>query len=115
MPSGKRNAVAGLADAAPVFAALGDRTRLVIVGRLCDGGPLAAARLTEGSSVSRQAITKHLRALEVAGLVRSRRAGRERLWEIRKKRLATARRYLDRISAQWDAALERLRGVVEKE
>lgn len=106
---------ARLAESAPVFAALGDATRLRIVARLCEQGPLSIARLTEGASVSRQAITKHLRALEEAGLVRGNRAGRERVWELRSARLLEARRYLDRISAQWDGALERLRTMVEDE
>ena len=111
----KRAADARLADAAPVFAALGDATRLRIVARLCDGGPLSIVRLTEGSRVSRQAITKHLRALEGAGLVRSGRAGRERIWELQTKRLADLRGYLDGISRQWDEALGRLKVLVEAE
>jgi DNA-binding transcriptional ArsR family regulator len=101
------------ADAAPVFAALGDATRLAIVARLCHEGPQSIVRLTEGSAVSRQAISKHLRALEGAGLVRSDRSGRECIWALRTNRLAQARRYLDQISTQWDDALERLRAFVE--
>lgn len=104
---------ARLADAAPLFAALGDPTRLRIVTRLCDGGRLPIVRLTEHAKVSRQAVTKHLLALEKAGLVRSGRAGRERIWELQPKRLAEARRYLDRISSQWDGAIGRLRAFVE--
>lgn len=104
---------APLADAAPVFAALGDATRLRLVARLCDCGPLPIVRLTEGGAVSRQAVTKHLHALEQAGLVRSDRLGRERVWTLQTKRLADARRELNRISDQWDAALERLRRLVE--
>jgi len=99
--------------AAPVFAALGDETRLRLVARLCRGGPMSIARLTAGTDVTRQAVTKHLRALEDAGLVRSDRAGRERVWELRKQRLAEAGRYLERVSDQWDEALERLRAMVE--
>jgi len=102
-----------LADAAPVFAALGDATRLAIVARLCHEGPQSIARLTEGGAVSRQAVSKHLRALEVAGLVRSDRSGRECIWALRTQRLAQARRYLDQISTQWDDALERLRAFVQ--
>lgn len=102
-----------LAAAAPVFAALGDGTRLRIVARLCEGGPLPIVRLAEGEAVSRQAITKHLRALEGARLVRSFRSGRERIWELRPARLAEARRYLDQVSERWDAALGRLRALVE--
>jgi DNA-binding transcriptional ArsR family regulator len=106
-------AVARIVRAAPVFAALGDETRLDIVARLSTGGPQSIVRLTEQARVSRQAVTKHLVALEAAGLVRSSRDGRERVWEIQPKRLADARRYLDRISDQWDDAMERLRAAVE--
>jgi DNA-binding transcriptional ArsR family regulator len=108
-----RAATARLAEAAPVFAALGDATRLRIIAHLCEGGPLSIVRLTEGSSISRQAVTKHLHALEGAGLVRSGRAGRERIWELQTQRLSQARRYLDQISGQWDEILERLRAYVE--
>jgi DNA-binding transcriptional ArsR family regulator len=112
-PSPRRTAAAEVAEAAPAFAALGDATRLRIVARLCQGGPLSIARLTEGAEVSRQAVTKHLRALEGVGLVRSGRLGRERIWELRTTRLAEIRGYLDEISAQWDDALARLRTFVE--
>jgi DNA-binding transcriptional ArsR family regulator len=111
----KRGAAAALAHAAPIFAALGDATRLGIVKRLCDDGPLSIARLAEGTAVSRQAIAKHLRALEDAGLVHSDRAGRERICALRTRGLAEVRRYLDEISGQWDGALARLRRFVESE
>lgn len=109
----RKRRTAAVADTAPVFAALGDATRLRIVARLCSGGPLPIVQLTQGASVSRQAISKHLRALEQAGLVRSDRAGRERIWALQTQRLTQARLYLDQIADQWDQALERLRGFVE--
>jgi DNA-binding transcriptional ArsR family regulator len=108
-----RSTSARLTEAAPVFAALGDATRLRIVARLCDDGPQSIVRLSSGEDVSRQAITKHLRALEEAGLVQSAREGRERVWELRTQRLAEVRRHLDSISEQWDAAIGRLRALVE--
>jgi DNA-binding transcriptional ArsR family regulator len=111
----RSGAAARVAEAAPVFAALGDETRLRIVTRLCSDGPLSIARLADGARVSRQAVTKHLRALEEAGLARSSRAGRERIWELRTYRLADVRRYLEQISRDWDAALERLVVWVEKD
>ena len=89
---------AGLAGAAPVFAALGDQTRLRLVARLCAEGPLPIVRLSHGMDVTRQAVTKHLYALADAGLVRTERKGRERIWRIKVGRLAHARRWLDRIS-----------------
>jgi DNA-binding transcriptional ArsR family regulator len=101
------------AKAAPIFAALGDETRLHIVARLCRAGPLSITGITEGARVSRQAITKHLHALDDAGLVTSSRAGREVIWELQTQRLAEARSYLDDISDQWDAAINRLRAFVE--
>jgi DNA-binding transcriptional ArsR family regulator len=100
-------------DAVPVFAALGDATRLHLLGRLSTDGPLSITRLSAGTGVTRQAITRHLHALDGAGLVRSSRRGRERVWELEVKRLEKARRYLDLISAQWDAAADRLRSFVE--
>jgi DNA-binding transcriptional ArsR family regulator len=102
-----------LTDAAPVFAALGDPTRLRVVARLCAHGPLSIARLSDGSNVTRQAITKHLHALADGGLVRARRHGREQIWELEPGRLALAHRWLDQISEQWDAAIGRLKAFVE--
>jgi DNA-binding transcriptional ArsR family regulator len=100
-------------SSAPLFAALGDETRLRLVSRLCDDGPLSIVKLTAGADITRQAITKHLHVLEHAGLVRERRRGRESVWQLEAQRLSEARRYLDRISAQWDQALGRLREFVE--
>jgi DNA-binding transcriptional ArsR family regulator len=103
-----------ITSAAPVFAALGDETRLRLVARLCKGGPASVSKLTEGSDVTRQAIAKHLRVLEDAGLVRGSREGRESQWELAPERLEDARACLDAISTQWDDALERLRAFVEE-
>lgn len=96
-----------------VFAALGDETRLALVVRLSDGEPLSIAHLTEGSSLTRQAITKHLRVLEGAGLVRCIRAGRESLFEFQPQPLEEMKQYLDHVSGQWDQALHRLKSFVE--
>jgi DNA-binding transcriptional ArsR family regulator len=98
---------------APIFAALGDETRLRLVARLCDDGPLSITNLTVGSNLTRQAITKHLRVMEEAGLARSTRHGRESVWRLEQRRLEDARHYLDLISKQWDDALGRLRKFVE--
>ncbi len=105
---------AAFTDAAPVFAALGAATRLKVVSKLCTDGPTSTAILSRGTGVTRQAITKHLDTLEAAGVVRSNRSGRERIWEIETARLAKARRCLDEISEQWDAAIARLRALVEE-
>ena len=105
-----------VARAAPVFAALGDATRLRLVTRLCNEGPLSIVALTERVPVTRQAVTKHLRALAAAGLVRGKRRGlqRQRLWELDTPRLQEARHYLDQIAQQWDDALARLKTFVEE-
>lgn len=98
---------------APILAALGDETRLQIVTKLCSGGPLSITKLSAGADISRQAITKHLQALHEAGLVRSERHGRERIWTLEPERIDEVRRYLAQISQQWDDALNRLRAAVE--
>lgn len=102
-----------LSESAPVFAALGDETRLQVVSRLCSEGPLSIVRLSSGSGVSRQAVTKHLRVLELAGLVHSQKDGRENVWTLQPRGLSEARRLLDIISTEWDDTLERLRVFVE--
>ena len=111
----RRFSAARVRDAAPLFAALGDPTRLGLVVRLSSGGPESIARLSQGVDVSRQAVTKHLQVLSDAGLVRGFRRGRQHIWELEPDRLDDARDYLDRIDAQWDAALERLRHLVEED
>ena len=103
-----------LVGSAPIFAALGDESRLRLVSRLCDRGPASIANLAAGFAISRQAITKHLRVMEGAGLVRSTRHGRESLWQLEQRGLADARRYLQMISNQWDDALGRLKRLVER-
>ena len=103
-----------LAQAAPLFAALGDETRLALVNRLSDEGPQSITRLTTGSAITRQAITKHLQILAEAGLVHDSRRGRERIWTLDTNQLDEARLYLDQIAQRWDEALERLRQFVEE-
>jgi DNA-binding transcriptional ArsR family regulator len=102
-------------EAVPVFAALGDATRLRLLGRLSVDGPLSITRLSEGSGVTRQAITKHLEALGDAGLVRSARRGRERVFDLNLKRLDKAKQYLDQVAAQWSEAADRLKAFVESD
>jgi DNA-binding transcriptional ArsR family regulator len=99
---------------APVFAALGDDTRLALVARLSDGQRHSITRLCEGSPLTRQAVTKHLRVLAGARLVRSIRCGRESLFELDPTPIRQVRTYLDSVSEQWDAALSRLRSLVER-
>jgi DNA-binding transcriptional ArsR family regulator len=100
-------------ESAPVFAALGDETRLRLIARLSNEGPASITVLAAGFQITRQAITKHLRAMENSGLVRSKRQGRRSIWQLNHRRLQEVRRYLDMIEKQWDTALGRLRRIVE--
>ena len=109
-----RSTAAALTGAAPVFAALGDRTRLRLVARLGAAGPLSIARLTAGTDVTRQAVTKHLQVLAGVGLARSVSPGRERLGRLRPEPLDEVRRSLDLISRRWDEALGRLKAALEE-
>ena len=100
-------------DAAALFAALGDATRLQLLIRLSTSGPESIAQMSEKSAVTRQAITKHLQVLSDAGFVSGERQGREHIWRLQPKRFREVHAQLDRISRQWDDALERLRVFVE--
>ncbi len=112
--SRNRSATLKLGDAAPLFAALGDETRLHLVSRLSAEGPLSIVRLSEGTEITRQAISKHLTLLADAGLVSGTRQGRERIWELEPKRLERAREHLARISEQWEQAIGRLQEFLAK-
>jgi len=111
--SSRRSGAAALKARASVFAALGDETRLSVLARLAKGEPASIARLTAGTRLTRQAVTKHLRVLEGAGVVRSVRVGRESRFTLEPRPIDDARAYLDVVSRQWDAALARLKAFVE--
>ena len=96
-----------------LFAALGDATRLAMVARLSSGQPYSISQLTEGSHLTRQAITKHLRVLARAGMVRCTQAGREMLYEFQPRPIVEMHAYLEQVSHQWDQALARLKVFVE--
>ena len=103
-----------LSNAAPIFSALGDPVRLAIVARLSKDGPLPTIELKQcAAGVSRQGVTKHLQVLEDVGLVESDRVGRDRQWRLQPEKFAAMRDTLDRLSAQWDERLERLKAFVE--
>ncbi|PYY15722.1 MAG: transcriptional regulator [Acidobacteria bacterium] len=114
MSPASRNRIARRQTRAPVFAALGDETRLLLVAKLCRGQPSSISELTEGSKLTRQAITKHLRVLERVGIVHSIRAGRESRFKFNPEPIEDIREYLDLVSAQWDEALSRLKAFVEQ-
>jgi DNA-binding transcriptional ArsR family regulator len=112
--SSRQAATVRLLKIAALFAALGDGTRLEIVARLADGSHQSITQLTEAATVTRQAITKHLKVLESAGIVRSERSGRETLFALQPRSLEEAQRALAAVSEQWDAALARLKDFVER-
>ncbi|HVX38253.1 MAG TPA: metalloregulator ArsR/SmtB family transcription factor [Gemmatimonadaceae bacterium] len=99
---------------APIFAALGDPTRLEIVTKLGDGARRSIAELTEGTGLTRQAVTKHLRVLEEARIVREHHAGRARMFALDPEPILELREFVDQMSERWDRALERLRQMVEE-
>jgi DNA-binding transcriptional ArsR family regulator len=109
----KRHRSTNVGTTAAVFAALGDETRLRLIARMSDGGPLSIASLAEGFDISRQAISKHLRVMSDAGLARSGRRGRETVWQLEQHGLADASRYLQLVSKDWDDRLRRLKDFVE--
>ena len=100
--------------AAPVFAALGDETRLRLLMRLCEAGRLSITELSEKQPMTRQAVTKHLYVLSEAGLVRASKQGRQQVWEMSPEKMKQARRWLKTIEREWDERLGRLKALVEK-
>src|SRR5262245_51711693 len=100
---------------ASIFAALGDQTRLAVLTRLSAGESQSIVRLTAGTRLSRQAMTKHLGVLRRAGIVRSMRIGRENLFQLEPQTIFEARSYLEQVSSEWDDALARLKLHVERQ
>lgn len=108
-----RSSARSLVDAAPTFSALGDVTRLQLVTKLSESGPLSITRLAQGTDMTRQGLTKHLQVLEEAGLVTSSRYGRENVYQLAHHKLDQAQRWLSIISREWDDTLTRLKAFVE--
>jgi DNA-binding transcriptional ArsR family regulator len=113
--SAPRRARAALVQAAVLFAALGDPTRLALLHRLSDGGPASISALAERFSITRQGVTKHLEVLAAAGVIEGAREGRERVWTLNPARFADARHTLDSIARGWDDALGRLKAHLERD
>jgi DNA-binding transcriptional ArsR family regulator len=113
-PRTPKRAVINLRTRAPIFSALGDETRLSLLTKLGDGKPRSISQLAHGSHLTRQAITKHLRVLQKARIVRCSRSGRESRFVLDPRPIDDLRQFLDSVSAQWDEALARLKSYVEK-
>ncbi|MPY87019.1 MAG: metalloregulator ArsR/SmtB family transcription factor [Luteitalea sp.] len=109
----KQRAERSPADAALLFAALGDETRLGLLQRLSRGGPASISALAERFRVTRQGVTKHLHVLAAAGVIEGRREGRQHVWALNPTRLAEAGRCLETIARGWDDALSRLKAHLE--
>lgn len=99
---------------AAVFGALGDATRLGLVATLCAGPPQSISQLAGHSPLTRQGLTRHLQRLEHAGLVRSKRIGREHIFEFSPEPLRDLQTYLEQVSEEWDGALATLKSFVER-
>ena len=100
---------------AAIFAALGDETRLSLLARLCSGQRYSIAELTEGTKLTRQAVTKHLRVLERVRIVHGTREGRQSLFQFDPHPVIELKEYLDLVSKQWDIALARLKSFAESD
>lgn len=109
-----RERAAAIRACAPLFAALGDPTRLSVLSRLAAGRPQSITEITAGTKLTRQAVTRHLGVLADVGVVRAEKSGRESLYRLSPDALAPARRYLDAVSRSWDEAIERLKAMVEE-
>jgi DNA-binding transcriptional ArsR family regulator len=114
MSNKRHSGSTALKTRASVFAALGDETRLSVLTRLANGRAQSISRLTAGTNLTRQAVTKHLRVLEDADVVRCVRVGRESQFALEPKSIDDVRDYLERVSKQWDDALERLKSLVAR-
>ena len=114
MSDKRRSGSAALKMHASVFAALGDETRLSVLARLSRGERQSIARLTAGTKLTRQAVTKHLRVLEDVGVVFSVKTGRESRFALDPRPIVSAQEYLEHVSRQWDTALARLKALVEE-
>jgi DNA-binding transcriptional ArsR family regulator len=108
-----RSTTSQLRTKASIFAALGDETRLGLLVKLTNGEPQSISRLTSGTRLTRQAVTKHLHVLEGAGVIRASRIGRESRFALQPKAIMDAQTYLEHVSRQWDTALARLKALVE--
>ncbi len=101
-------------DAAPIFAALGDQTRLALIGRLLNGEQRSITELSRGLALTRQGVTKHLHILEAAGVVAGQRVGRESRYELRREPIDRVREFLNLVSREWDVAIDRLKSHLEE-
>jgi DNA-binding transcriptional ArsR family regulator len=102
------------AEHTELFAALSDPTRRQVLDLLAARGEGSASALAAAMPVSRPAVIKHLTVLDRAGLVESRRRGREVLYSVRPEPLESAARWMATVAADWDQRLAALKRLAEK-
>ena len=97
-----------------VFCAIGDGTRRALLRRLADEGEKTVTELLKPLSISQPAVSKHLRCLREAGLVRRRTVGRQRLYRIRGDRLRQVHDWVSHFERYWDEKLDALGDYLDK-
>lgn len=97
-----------------VFSALSDPTRRAVIRSLSDDGPSTATELGDRLPVTRQAVAKHLDALEEAGLVTSVLAGRSRRYTLTPRPMTEAMAWMADVGAEWDERLESLQRLFDR-
>jgi DNA-binding transcriptional ArsR family regulator len=97
-----------------VYSALGDSTRRGIVERLA-AGELTVAEIRRPLQMSAPAVSKHLRVLEHAGLLRRRRAGRHQVCVLQEQPLIEAGQWIQAHTAFWSGTLDSLAGYLSEE
>lgn len=100
-------------DQAQLFAALGEPVRLHLLTKIRDGQSIT--QLASDLPITRQAVTRHLRVLEDADLIKAERVGRETRFHVRPGRLIEAKGWLDDVMRQWDSTLGRLKDFAEND
>jgi DNA-binding transcriptional ArsR family regulator len=96
-----------------VFFALADPTRLEVIRRLSQEGPVTVSDLARDLPVSRQAIAKHLAALGDAGLISGEQDGRRRRYHLTPGPLTEAMGWMADVGAEWDDRLDKLRRLLQ--
>lgn len=103
----------GFGAAAEVLTALADPTRRQLLDLLSARGEATATVLAADLPVTRQAVVKHLVALDRAGLVTAHRQGREMRYEVRPAQLSATAQWMAQVAAQWDARLSLIKRIAE--
>lgn len=112
---GRQRGGADVLAVTQVFAALGDPTRAALLERLAHDGRGTATSLTGHTDVSRQAVDRHLLVLAGAGLVESRREGREVVYRVRPDTALRTAEWLEELGRAWERSLEAIKLAAERD